>query len=80
MAVIDAQPCFERVDAPTLDCRRHVLGPRGGGQAAAGGDGDEGFELREAVHGGIIESAFENTVRGSPGFDTIQFRYYFVPE
>ena len=47
---LHAQPRLERVDAPADDRRRDAFGCRGGGQAAAGGDGDEGFELLEFVH------------------------------
>ena len=52
---LDAQSRFQGIDAPPDDRGRHALGPGRGGQAAARGDGDEGFELGQAVHGRIID-------------------------
>ena len=47
---LDAEPRLQRVQPPAHDRRRHALGQRGRGEAAALGHGDEGFDLLELVH------------------------------
>ena len=51
---LDAEPGFQRVDAPAHDSRRHALGQGRRGEAAFGGHGDKGFDLLESVHGLIV--------------------------
>jgi hypothetical protein len=48
---LHAQAFFQRVNAPANHRRGHVLGQRGGREAAPGGDRHKGFDLLEPSHG-----------------------------
>ena len=50
----DAKAFFQRVEPAPHDGGRHAFRNGGGRQAATGGDRDEGFELLELAHVGLI--------------------------
>ena len=51
---LHAQPFFQRINAPAHDGGGHTFGLGSGGQAAPGGDRDEGFELFKFGHAGVL--------------------------
>mmetsp|Transcript_22390 Transcript_22390/g.88619 ORF Transcript_22390/g.88619 Transcript_22390/m.88619 type:complete len:272 (+) Transcript_22390:724-1539(+) len=51
---LHAQARLQRVQPPAHHRRRHAFGLRRGGEAALGGDEDEGLHLLELVHGRIV--------------------------
>ncbi len=54
---LDAEARFQRIQAAAHHPRRHALGGRGGGQAAAVGHGNEGFDLLQAAHVSFAQKA-----------------------